>query len=169
MFDSTIELISLVSSNSHLVFCFCNLLIGILFVSNSKSNSAPSYSEKNMCLTLSPKRIEGDHKHEDDGDAILVDMKTISYAAEGPTPNIAEATANLNVVEAPTTDEEHINTGEDNKNDDEEEDDDDELRRRAEEFIAKINRAWKAEKLGTFSPYVHRDQLHGHLSGALVM
>ncbi|PIA49960.1 hypothetical protein AQUCO_01300596v1 [Aquilegia coerulea] len=153
MFSATIEFISLVSSNSLLVFCFCNLIIIILLFSNSKSDSTPSHSGSSVYVAVNPKRIEKEQIKESEP-LVSIDIEASSEVIE------KEVVANV-----PTVDKEPVNE----KIDDEEDEDEDELRKRVEEFIAKINTAWKAEKLGNFAPYVHREQLHGHLGGTLVM
>ncbi|KAF9615342.1 hypothetical protein IFM89_022993 [Coptis chinensis] len=151
MFILAIELITLVSSNSHLVFCFCNLIIGILFVSSSKSNSSHSNIESGGNDILIPKRIENEQIETDEITLLPIDIEESS-----------------NVPSVSNDDGKPVNEDSNDNIDDEE--GEDELRIRAEEFIEKINRAWKAEKLATFSPYVHREQqLHRHSGATLVM
>ncbi|KAF9624913.1 hypothetical protein IFM89_015535 [Coptis chinensis] len=137
MFHAIVEFISRVSSNSLLVFSFCNLIILILFVSHSKCSSSPSHNESGVRVALSPKETEKEHIEEDEA----------SFSIQ------IEASSDI-VAEVPVTKKELVNQAEANKNKDEE--DEDELRRRSEEFIEKINRAWKAEKLGT-SGYTQRE------------
>ncbi|KAL5728014.1 hypothetical protein ACHQM5_001142 [Ranunculus cassubicifolius] len=157
MYESTLELITLVSSNSHLVFCFCNVIIGILFVTSSISNPPPTYQQKIEGVRMAPDVSGNDYKDEEETSSIKIE------ASSSPKKEcISDA------VEVPIFHEELIIEDGDNKND-EEQGDDDELRIRAEEFIAKVNRAWKAEKYGTFSPQVHREHLHGHLSRSRII
>ena len=109
MLNSTIELISLAASNSHFIFCFCNLIIVILLVGGSKPAS--------------------------------------EFAQDSPVHHPKVAQRNKDDIEGTNTSIEAmvVEEKENNNNVDE----DDELRRRVEEFIDKINKGWKAEKLRT--------------------
>ncbi|KAF5201114.1 hypothetical protein FRX31_009295 [Thalictrum thalictroides] len=119
-------------------------------VNNSKSDSAPSHSETSVCVAASRQRIEKEQIKES--------APLVSIDIEASSSEIVEKKV---VVHVPTVGKEPVI-----EKIDEEEEEQDELRKRVEEFIAKINTTWKAEKLGNFSPYVHREQLHGHLGVA---
>lgn len=128
--DTTVELISLAASNSLFVFCFCNLIIAIILV-GSRPNSGF------------------------DGGRVLVSTPTCKSNA-GETPPEAEAPSN-NREEMPAAEHEEVHSQcsvpiEDESCDrqerrDDEDGEDDDLRTRIEDFIAKVNREWHAEKL----------------------
>ncbi|KAF9615349.1 hypothetical protein IFM89_023000 [Coptis chinensis] len=123
----------------------------ILFVCSSKSNSFHSNIECGGNDILIPKRIENEQIETDEITLLPIDIEESS-----------------NVPSVSNDDGKPINEDSNDNIDDEE--GEDEFRRRVEEFIEKINRAWKAEKLATFSPYVHREQqLRRQLGATLVM
>ncbi|KAL7194035.1 hypothetical protein ACSBR2_025644 [Camellia fascicularis] len=126
MLDSTIELITLAASNSIVVFCFCNLIIGILLVGGTKPASE-FVQDSPIPLPIVDHRSKNGDIEETIATCSLnndVDASTV----------VSESCAEKAMV-----DEEK---GKENE-------EDDELRKRVEEFIDKINRGWKAEKLRT--------------------
>ncbi|KAI3458260.1 hypothetical protein Pfo_014923 [Paulownia fortunei] len=132
MLDSTIELISLAASNSLAVFCFCNLIIAILLVGSSRPSSQFDEVKPNAFPTI----VNDDNFKKN----------TVS-SCEKANALIETEEENVSCVSIDMVDNEEETP------DVEEEDDvdDDELRRRVEEFIEKINRGWRAEKLKTYS------------------
>ncbi|KAL7253880.1 hypothetical protein ACSBR1_008258 [Camellia fascicularis] len=130
MLDSTIELITLAASNSLVVFCFCNLIIGILLVGGSKP--ASEFGQESPIPPPIP-------SHRTKNSDIEGTITRCSLNNDNASTIVSELSAEKAMV-----DEEK---GEEEEEDDD--DDDDELRRRVEEFIDKINRGWKAEKLRT--------------------
>lgn len=130
MFDSTVEVFTLAAPDPLLVFGLCNLIIVILILSGlNPSSMGPQEWAHEV-----PKRIEKEEKggHE-------------SFFSED-----IEASSSANVSQA-ANDKKLPNVGrEESDNEDEyEEEADDELRRRVEEFINKVNRGWKEERLMT--------------------
>ncbi|KAK9147568.1 hypothetical protein Scep_006325 [Stephania cephalantha] len=115
MLDSIVEFIPLGASNSLQVFCFCNLIIAILLVSNWKPSS------------VSP---DG-HNVETQEMNIVVSTNPKTVSADTENPELDDQDCDENV---------------------EENEDEDELRRRIEEFIEKVNKGWREEKLGIASP-----------------
>lgn len=130
MFDYTVELIYQAASNSFFVFCFCNLIVAIIFM-GSKSSSAL------------------------DGSWVLNSMPTCTnnpdealLNADGP-PSCREGTPLVEPGEVCARC--NIQTEDDGGNNEEDEDHEDRdengLRTRVEAFIAKVNREWQAENL----------------------
>ncbi|KAL5728017.1 hypothetical protein ACHQM5_001145 [Ranunculus cassubicifolius] len=235
MFTATVELISLVYSNSLLMFFVCNFIIIILHTSYSKSNPPPFHHEASDYATLNPKRIEN-KKMQDDECLVSIDIEeSPSGLVNSPncTPKVpchesvsvsvtatpirsvpentledelmlssaVEASSNdvlrllkeklhecyeedifyvsVNpmrvengqieengtlvlidiesssdaMTEVPYAVDELVNHDEVGETDYNEEED--ELRKRVEEFIEKINRAWREEKVGTFTSKRH--------------
>lgn len=80
MLESTFELIAMAASNSHMIFCLCNLIIAFVVVGSSKSNDgnrkliSSVADEENGNTTsvslLQKARVEADEggKDEDDED-----------------------------------------------------------------------------------------------------
>ncbi|KAF5959888.1 hypothetical protein HYC85_001097 [Camellia sinensis] len=132
MLDSTIELITLAASNSLVVFCFCNLIIGILLVGGSKPTS-----EFGQESPIPPPIVSHRNKNSD----IEGTITRCSLNNDNGSTMVSELSAEKAMVDEEKGDEE--------EEEEEDDDDDDELRRRVEEFIDKINRGWKAEKLRT--------------------
>ncbi|XP_058205237.1 uncharacterized protein LOC131319125 [Rhododendron vialii] len=133
MLNSTIELITLAASNSLVVFCFCNLIIAVLLVGGSKPGS--EFGDQDSCGIPTPTfnfRSRGD---EVEGG--LETTRSVPDKHNALSTGVSEACDH----EKATVDEvkENVEDG----------DDDDELRRRVEEFIDKINKGWKAERLRT--------------------
>ncbi|KAI8030108.1 hypothetical protein LOK49_LG01G01356 [Camellia lanceoleosa] len=128
MLDSTIELISLAASNSIVVFCFCNFIIGILLVGGAKPPS-----EFVQDSPIPPPTV--DHRNQN-GDIEGTTTKCSLNNDDDASTVVSESCAEKAMV-----DEE--------KEKEKENEEDDELRRRVEEFIDKINKGWKAEKSKT--------------------
>lgn len=152
MLHSTFELISFAASNSLLVFCFCNLIIMFLLVLSSNSSSEVDDEEKPNNQSL-PSIVRRDQEN-----SISFD---INAESESPVA-ITEAAALLQKnVEAPAAESIETSTvsitviDDCGENSEDEEEDDDELRRKVEEFIEKVNRGWKEEKLRTSYAFVH--------------
>ncbi|KAL5728012.1 hypothetical protein ACHQM5_001140 [Ranunculus cassubicifolius] len=153
MLDSTLELINLVSSNSHLMFCFCNLIIGILFVTNSKTVQRHRYRSDGLATVVDDKKQADDVVLTSTIEkSMSVKKAPITVVTEVVIPDVAR-------VIIKEDDEDHIN----------DEQNEDELRRRAEEFIEKVNRSWRAERSGSFPQRGHREQVHGHLGRSRTM
>uniref|UniRef100_A0A5B7BT06 Putative histone acetyltransferase GCN5-like n=1 Tax=Davidia involucrata TaxID=16924 RepID=A0A5B7BT06_DAVIN len=119
MFNSTIELITLAASNSLIIFCFCNLIIVILLLGGSKPTS-----HFDQHSASPPPTVANRNK--------INDIKGTSVRSSSDKKN-----ASTSVSEASNVNDEEVNENEE----------DDELRKRVEDFINKINRGWKAEKL----------------------
>ncbi|XVF09708.1 hypothetical protein REPUB_Repub07fG0118600 [Reevesia pubescens] len=134
MFDTTFDLISRAVSNNLYVFCIFNLIIVmILMGSKHGSNvdqhyeiplSTPTYDKQD----LEVKQLFHSSEQAKNGSIVSSACETATEDNKGNINDCVNA----------------------NKTDDADEDDegDDELRRRVEEFIAKVNREWRAEKLG---------------------
>ncbi|KAL3524189.1 hypothetical protein ACH5RR_017023 [Cinchona calisaya] len=135
MLSSTFDLITLAaaSTNSLVAFCFCNLIIVILLVSSSKPIS------------------------DVDEESVIVENRIKSYTTcksytkmNEVSKDVKEAAIN-NVEESPDHHHHEEEEEEEESQDCCEEANDDELRRRVEEFIEKVNRGWKAEKLRMYA------------------
>lgn len=64
MLDSTVELIAQATSNFHLIFCFCNIIIVFLLIDRSKSDSHPIPSSIDVLhIDVYPNAITNDYKH----------------------------------------------------------------------------------------------------------
>lgn len=130
MLSSTFELFNQENSiNSFVAFIFCNLIIVILLINN---NSSSKISD-NKIVPLSKSNI-------------VKNNCSILNKNNGLTHTI-EATTSIKMV-ARDIDNNHNDDDDDERRDDEEEEEeDDELTRKVEEFIEKVNRCWKEEKL----------------------
>ena len=126
MLNSTIELISLAASNSHFIFCFCNLIIVILLVGGSKPAS-----EFAQDSPVHHPKVAQRNKNDVEG--------SITTSIEAMVVEEKENKGIKTSIEAMVVEEKENNNV----------DEDDELRRRVEQFIDKINKGWKAEKLRT--------------------
>ncbi|KAK3003120.1 hypothetical protein RJ639_018101 [Escallonia herrerae] len=134
MLNTTFELINLAASSSLLVFCLCNLIIVILLVGSSRSSSF---------FLVQPPIVATSNKNA----GIMTDSHTVDKRTV-----VTGAREAYGVKKALI----HSNIHDQRKGDEEEEDD--ELRERVEEFIDKVNRGWKAEKLRTY-PLVKRKKM----------
>ncbi|KAJ9164089.1 hypothetical protein P3X46_023704 [Hevea brasiliensis] len=126
MFDSTLELITQVASNSLFIFCFCNLIIVIILMGSKPS---PNNDQESEVRISSVDNTYSDKKQE----------TVAKHLALGGNKRLIDVAAPSNAREAPA------GSNKENAHDDE----NDEFRRRVEEFIYKVNRGWKAESLRT--------------------
>ncbi|KAL2248593.1 uncharacterized protein LOC110011311 [Sesamum indicum] len=130
MLDSTIfELISIAASNSLMVFCFCNLIIAVLLVGSS---SKPS-SQFN----------EVDENQEN--------FNKTSVSLSEQSVVLVEGAKELSSVSVTMVDNETMRPSRLDNADDDVDDDDGDLKRRVEEFIEKINKGWRAEKVRSYA------------------
>ncbi|KAL8148173.1 hypothetical protein AgCh_005505 [Apium graveolens] len=127
MFNSTLELINLVASNSFLVFCFCNLIIIILLIGSSKSASGTNSDEDSTCLH-SQELARGNEKG-------MTAQSKKSYTSSN------DKNESRSFIE-PCVDRNLLNFEEVGRKEE-----DDELRERIEAFIDKTTQAWKSEML----------------------
>ncbi|CAL9008549.1 unnamed protein product [Prunus brigantina] len=129
MLDSTLDLITQAASNSLFIFCFCNLIIVIILVGSKPISNNDEESAIHLTMPTS--------KHVDDEQGTrakqvckknnaLMEVSQVSNAQIAISDNSKVSSAN---------------------SDNGETEGDDELRTRAEEFIEKVNKAWKAELL----------------------
>ncbi|XP_040364057.1 uncharacterized protein LOC112171646 [Rosa chinensis] len=137
MLDTTLDLLTQATSNSLIIFCFCNLIIAIILLgSKSISND---HVESSIHLRRST------NKHEEDEQGT---------SAKQVSEERLESNASMQVSQPPKANHavpdniivSKIIYGNGN---DETEAEDEELRTRVEEFIQKVNQAWKAEFLRT--------------------
>ncbi|XP_073131284.1 uncharacterized protein [Henckelia pumila] len=162
MLVSTFELFTLAASNSLAVFCFCNLIIGIILVSgSSKPNESipfPSIiSDENLKKNADPTKADKEDGEEDR----LSSISTTDESRPFPITRNDEINLEKDAVSSSEKAKESIESNPDDEKFwsvsiamDENitgEEEDDELRERIEEFIAKINRGWRDEKLKAFS------------------
>ncbi|XP_022892081.1 uncharacterized protein LOC111406962 [Olea europaea var. sylvestris] len=129
MLNSAFDLIRLAASNSHAVFCLCNLIIVILLVGCSKSRS-----EFNEDKHFSHKNVVRNNRGSMERTNASFYLKTVITLSD------EYSSVSVSMVD-----------DDEGSRDDEEEEDDDEFRRRAEEFIEKINKGWMDEKLKAYS------------------
>ncbi|KAK4736669.1 hypothetical protein R3W88_000366 [Solanum pinnatisectum] len=127
MLSSTFELFNQANSiNSFVAFIFCNLIIVILLVNNNSS----SKNSDNKIVPLSKSTF-------------VKNNCSILDKNNGLTHTIETTTKSIKLV---ARDIDNNHDDDDERRDDEEEEDD-ELTRKVEEFIQKVNRCWKEEKL----------------------
>ena len=145
MLDVTLDLITQTASSSLFAFCFCNLIIVIILV-GSKPGSEFGHEEKNSPL-LEPSNTRTNDDHEEK----IQNPKGLSEERDDlQVVSEVENAKRLLVVEEEcvSEDKDEGDKGEEDEDGtDDDDDDDDELRKRVEEFIQKVNRAWKAELL----------------------
>ncbi|KAB2598552.1 hypothetical protein D8674_001472 [Pyrus ussuriensis x Pyrus communis] len=134
MLDSTLQLITQAASNSVFIFCFCNLIVVIILVG---SKPVSNNDERSITRTTT-----APSKHADDEQGTRVKH---AWKEKNALMQVSELVSNEQ--NAAADDGEFSST--DGDGDDDETDTDDELRTRAEEFIEKVNKAWKAEVLTT--------------------
>ncbi|GKV16283.1 hypothetical protein SLE2022_371270 [Rubroshorea leprosula] len=139
MFDSAIEMITQVASNSLLVFCLCNLIIAIILIGSKPSSTSHQDTTIHLSVVSEPKRgnrerMKAQYMSKKHNSTLYVDGTGVSYA-----------TTNSDKKEKEGTMENHKNNIPGNCEEDGQENND-ELRRRAEEFIAKVNGEWRAEQ-----------------------
>jgi len=130
MLSSTFELFNQTNSiNSFVAFIFCNLIIVILLVNN---NSSSKISD-NKIVPLSKSTF-------------VKSNCSILDKNNGLTHTI-EATTSIKLVARDIDNNHHHHHDDERRDAEEEEEEDDELTRKVEEFIQKVNRCWKEEKL----------------------
>lgn len=128
---SILELFTQAASSSAFIFCFCNLIIVIILMDlkprlcYDQGSEIPVYMARTHRAEENSKGIA--QKEEDR--EVSQDQKKEEKAADNCS----------NEEDLEVDVEEEI----------EEEEEDDELRRRVEEFIQKVNKAWKAEFFST--------------------
>ncbi|TQD76260.1 hypothetical protein C1H46_038208 [Malus baccata] len=135
MLGSTLELITQAASNSVFIFCICNLIIVIILV-GSKSVSNNDERSKNRITKAASNRADDEQG-----------MEEAKHAWKEKNGLMQVSQLVYNEQNASADDGKFSST--DGDSDDDETDTDDELRTRAEEFIEKVNKAWKAEVLRT--------------------
>ncbi|XP_047329486.1 uncharacterized protein LOC124932845 [Impatiens glandulifera] len=152
--SSTFELIFLAASNSHILFCFCNLIIAILLI-----GTKPVFSFHRQVTNPPPVFTvnEGSH-YMVDNDMSIIGTPIITQNAmvddgDHETADVDDGDDKQNVS---IVNKEHTREDDDEEEEEMMEEEDcegDELRRRVEEFINKTNKAWEAEKLGHIPIY----------------
>ncbi|CAO2839002.1 unnamed protein product [Amaranthus hypochondriacus] len=139
MLYSTVELIAQASTNYHILFCFCNVII-IFILSSSRLSSydhvnVSSFVEvkikNDATKDLGSKKdfIISEEEEEEEEVTESTDEEEEDEENEGPGRNGMDENDQVRIQE--------------NKSMEEEEDDDDELRRKIEEFIDKVKRSIK--------------------------
>ena len=156
MLDIAYELVGQATSNSLLMFCFCNLIIVIILTGSSKPgsmdsqdyNTFTSSASFNSLASEDHDRCGDDHDHEE---MIVIDVQDESLTDPSSIPDEYEDKESCHCCHDDDDEEEDEDDDDDDDEsseaDVEEEEEDDELRKRAEEFIAKVNNEWKHEKL----------------------
>ncbi|XP_019097727.1 PREDICTED: nonsense-mediated mRNA decay protein 2-like [Camelina sativa] len=159
MLDIAFELIGEATSNSLLMFCFCNLIIVMIFTGSSKPGSMGSQDPTfvtpvsyDMCYIAS-------HDHDDEAMTIAAavpcaqDEPLIDDSSSDEEEDIEISHCYADDDSDDDDDDDDDDSDEDEDEDEnkeaevEEEEGDDDLRTRVEEFIAKINNEWRHEKL----------------------
>ncbi|KAJ9553160.1 hypothetical protein OSB04_017205 [Centaurea solstitialis] len=135
MFELAYEVITVVASNPHLIFLFCNVII-ILLILVSFQNT--SNSDHTITTSINPSPLPPP----------INQNKSFESSIETTTYSMPEETAANVSIDVDNSSDDGNSSVEDHEEEEEEEkQDDDELRKRVEEFINKTNRFWKAEKL----------------------
>ncbi|KAJ0576643.1 hypothetical protein HanIR_Chr05g0226741 [Helianthus annuus] len=117
MFEFTYELIIVAASNPHFIFLICNLIILILILVSLEPTSNSDHKQPPL-----PPLPAANKNNETATQTTRLQESAINVLIDvGPGSNDCKSS-----VKEP---------------------EDDELRRKVEEFIEKINRGWKAEKL----------------------
>ncbi|PWA37652.1 hypothetical protein CTI12_AA588270 [Artemisia annua] len=176
MLEFTYELISVAATNPHFIFLFCNVIIVILILVSLEPNSNSTYehtptpipppqqplpakenkSFKSATQTKPPQECTNNvlintqtKPLQECTTNVLTDTQekppqecTTSVLIDTQTKPLQERTTNVFIDVEKVSYDCNLSVEEDN-----EESHDDELRRRVEEFIDKINKGWKAEKL----------------------
>ncbi|XP_026405801.1 uncharacterized protein LOC113301261 [Papaver somniferum] len=152
MLNSTFELITLATSNSHLIFIISNLIIIVLLINGSMktgddddSNNTSSSKRETVVRKVSSINIQ--IKGEENKKKPMRGEKESSLSSE-----LDELTVHTekSLGENKHVYDDHSDNGYTaTKIIDIDHEDEDELRRRAEEFIEKTNKRWKQEKLAT--------------------
>lgn len=136
MLDSAVELIAEAASNSIFIFCFCNLIIVMILMGSKPNSSFDQEGEKQA-----PKVSLNSNAYSNKQETISI------HSLDGNKKSRAAHELSNDLQEEHADDQEEERKFENSENED---DDDDELRRRFEEFIEKVNRGWKEEKLRTY-------------------
>ncbi|KAK1415349.1 hypothetical protein QVD17_31130 [Tagetes erecta] len=123
-----LELITVAASNPHFIFLFCNMIILTLILVNLEPSSN-SDQKHNATPIPPPPPLSAANEN------ITFETTTTRTTLFQETP------ANVSIDVDRVSNDCELMVNED------EELSDDELRRRVEEFIDKVNRGWKAEKL----------------------
>lgn len=124
-----IELITVAASNPHFIFLFCNMIILTLILVNLEPTSN-SDKKQNASPIPPPPPLSAANENT-----------KFEYTTTRST-SLQESTTNVLIDVDQVSDDCKLMV-----NEEDEELSDDELRRRVEEFIDKVNRGWKAEKL----------------------
>ncbi|CAL9222550.1 unnamed protein product, partial [Arabidopsis halleri] len=168
MLDIAFELIVDATSNSLLMFCFCNLIIVMIFTGSSKPGLKDSHDSTFVTsVSYDMSNIASDDHYCGDDD----DVEEMTVASAIPSTHDEPLTDDSSSDEEEDTESSHCYAAADDDDDaddtDDDEDDDydtddddeskvseveleegdDDLRVRVEEFIAKINNEWRHEKL----------------------
>ncbi|KZV51898.1 hypothetical protein F511_09162 [Dorcoceras hygrometricum] len=162
MWDSTFELFTSAASNSLAVFCFCNFIIGMILVSGSSKSkeSSPSPSivsgenlKRNaVSSSMEERRLSSFAMADDSRPFRITHNDEISEKNAGSLSEKADESIKCSDGDQKSwpvsiaVDEIIVEEAIDSTDKEE----DDELRKRIEEFIEKINRGWRDEKLKTF-------------------
>ncbi|KAF8006450.1 hypothetical protein BT93_K0673 [Corymbia citriodora subsp. variegata] len=134
MLDLTAEFVAQAASNSFVVFCFCNLLIVVIFMSPKSSSKFEERTQFHLPI-VTHNSVMDDHR---------IDIEQPPEDEE-TTPEVMELCVCENLEKEGRS---YSIEGEADDEDDGESNED-EFRRRIEAFINKVNREWKAEKLRT--------------------
>ncbi|KAL2920538.1 Frequency clock protein [Bienertia sinuspersici] len=144
MLNSIIELITQASSNFHLIFCFCNILIVILLIDRSnKDSKCSSTSSSEFLQIVITTGYENYGKVAEDDDS----SEELSSEAAMPIQYDEEVDTEEDDDTEEDEDDYDYGYGYDYECDEELEYDSDELKKRIEEFINKTHREWRAERL----------------------
>ncbi|KAL0709128.1 hypothetical protein Bca4012_016106 [Brassica carinata] len=147
MLDIAYELVGQATSNSLLMFCFCNIIIVIIITGSSKPGSMDSQDYSftttsvsfNMCNNLASE--DHDCGDGDDDEMVVVDVSSEQDESLTEASSISDGDKeSSHCCDDDDEEEEEEDEDEDdesNEEDVEEDEEDDELRKRAEEFIAK--------------------------------
>lgn len=178
MLYNTVELIIQASSNFHFIFCFCNLIILSVLIASSLSSPVECNLEtSNAVLIRSDDHDHGDHdehngvKSEPD-EGTLDNHKMTNQEAGGdndeeasfeeqrqPCADSSEAGSKeiqMYAILSPVygdvkaTPEDQKQNQEEEEEEEEGGEDEDVLRRKIEDFIDKVNKEWREEKLVHF-------------------
>ncbi|EOA22055.1 hypothetical protein CARUB_v10002595mg [Capsella rubella] len=153
MLNIAFELIGDATSNSLLMFCFCNLIIVIIFTGSSKPGSMDSQEDSSFD---NPVSYDTCYNVSDDHDDEVMTISAVVPSAQdelliddfSSDEEEEEDRESIHCYAAESDNEDEDDEDDENKEAEvEEEEGDDDLRTRVEEFIAKINNEWRHEKL----------------------
>ncbi|XP_019084667.1 PREDICTED: pheromone-processing carboxypeptidase KEX1-like [Camelina sativa] len=164
MLDIAFELIGEATSNSLLMFCFCNLIIVMIFTGSSKPGSLGSQDPTFVSPVTYDMCYIASDDHDDEAMTIAAAVPSAqdeplmddSSSYEEEDREISHCYADDDDDDDSDEDEDESYDDEDDSDndddeskeaEDEEEEGNDDLRTRVEEFIAKINNEWRHEKL----------------------